>query len=39
MKKPAENLNPVRSQPLPWELPGAHYLNEEEVDAVTNMKR
>lgn len=39
MKKPAENLNPVRSQHLPWELPGAHYLNEEEVDAVTNIIR
>ncbi|WP_419421370.1 DegT/DnrJ/EryC1/StrS family aminotransferase (plasmid) [Legionella sp. D16C41] len=24
---------PIRNQPLPWELPGAHYIDEEEINA------
>lgn len=30
---------PVRNSPLPWELPGAHYLDESEIEAVTKIIR
>lgn len=29
----------IRTAPLPWELPGAHYLNDEEINSVTNILR
>lgn len=28
---------PVRSDPLPWELPGAHYIGEEELELVSRV--
>jgi 8-amino-3,8-dideoxy-alpha-D-manno-octulosonate transaminase len=28
---------PVRTQPLPWELPGAHYIGQEERDLVLSV--
>ena len=28
---------PVRTQPLPWELPGSHYIGEEEIQLVTQV--
>jgi dTDP-4-amino-4,6-dideoxygalactose transaminase len=30
---------PVRTAPLPWELPGAHWFGEEEVELVTKVLR
>lgn len=36
-----EGGDPVRSQPLPWELPGAHWIDDEErelVDRVINAR-
>lgn len=32
-----EGGNPVRSKPLPWELPGAHWIGEEELELVSNV--
>jgi len=29
----------IRSQPLPWELPGAHWIGEEELELVTRVVR
>ncbi len=29
--------DPVRTTPLPWELPGAHWFGQEEIDAVTQV--
>jgi dTDP-4-amino-4,6-dideoxygalactose transaminase len=34
-----EGGTPVRSAPLPLEFPGAHYMDEEEVEAVTRVVR
>jgi dTDP-4-amino-4,6-dideoxygalactose transaminase len=28
---------PVRTEPLPWELPGAHWFGQEEIDLVTKV--
>jgi 8-amino-3,8-dideoxy-alpha-D-manno-octulosonate transaminase len=28
---------PVRTQPLPWEFPGAHWIGQEELDLVTRV--
>ena len=28
---------PIRSTPLPWELPGAHWFGQEEIDLVTQV--
>jgi 8-amino-3,8-dideoxy-alpha-D-manno-octulosonate transaminase len=28
------STKPIRSNPLPWELPGAHYLDNEEIEQV-----
>lgn len=28
---------PIRKKPLPWELPGAHYLDEEEMNQLTKL--
>ncbi|HKT96803.1 MAG TPA: DegT/DnrJ/EryC1/StrS family aminotransferase [Paraburkholderia sp.] len=30
---------PVRTQPLPWELPGAHWIGEEELELVVRVVR
>lgn len=30
---------PIRSYPLPWELPGAHFIDEEEIEAVNKVLR
>ncbi|MGX1306409.1 dTDP-4-amino-4,6-dideoxygalactose transaminase [Amorphus suaedae] len=30
---------PVRTAPLPWELPGAHYIGEEELELVSRVVR
>tara|TARA_R110002020_G_scaffold27552_20_gene88876 strand:- start:1953 stop:3287 length:1335 start_codon:yes stop_codon:yes gene_type:complete len=30
---------PVRTDPLPWELPGAHYIGEEELELVSRVVR
>ena len=30
---------PVRERPLPWELPGAHHIGEEELDLVSRVVR
>ena len=30
---------PVRTAPLPWELPGAHWIGQEEIDLVTQVLR
>ena len=32
-----EGGNPVRTKPLPWELPGAHWIGEEELELVSNV--
>tara|TARA_R110002020_G_scaffold233050_25_gene444815 strand:+ start:1089 stop:2387 length:1299 start_codon:yes stop_codon:yes gene_type:complete len=31
--------SPVRTRPLPWELPGAHWIGEEELDLVSRVVR
>ena len=42
MKKDLEKLaieggTPVRTTPLPWELPGAHWMGQEELDLVARV--
>lgn len=37
MKKtdnPFDSSKPIRTEPLPWELPGAHYLDEQEIGQI-----
>lgn len=34
-----EGGEPVRTDPLPWELPGAHYIGEEEMELVGRVVR
>lgn len=34
-----EGGTPVRSSPLPWELPGAHWIGDEELELVTRVVR
>ncbi len=34
-----EGGQPVRSEPLPWELPGAHWIGEEELELVSRVIR
>ena len=34
-----EGGEPVRTKPLPWELPGAHWIGEEELELVSRVVR
>ena len=36
---PAARKAPIRTKPLPLEFPGAHHMNQEEIDAVTRVPR